>query len=607
MSPRPMHAFASITAASALVVGGLAATATASYAAIGDNCPAAYDTSTLTPGQSVTGLTTVDGTTPEEFHGTYLRTIQNGIGPGMDLPVFKMEGSRITKADGDVDAGIWAGMSGSPVYDDATGELIGAVSYGFSTSPSDIAGVTPATYMYDLRNPKYNATAPAAAAPASRSAITSLQNASEGDAPLGQPRMLRPKKQVSGASADLVNQQAKRSPSLQSKSTFKKGGFVDSVGQTSEPVDYPIVVGGNLATTFSYGEVTTAAVGTVTAICAGRVIGFGHPDEFSGKSKETFHGASTVTIQPDLLGSYKLANIGTVKGVINQDRIQGILGLIGQSHNPIEVHSTTTGLGDTKESTTKVSVPFALPFVVASQVSSDAISVLNQYGAGEALMTWTINYTREDSPYPQTLERTQRYSASQEFPGEVSFDVASDVEALMANQHEKVNITSVEIASDLAPDYRKYKIAGAQYKSGTTWKNVSSGGVITAKRGSTVNLRLKLKAPVDSDAAPRNFDFAWKMSTKAAKSGTLNLAGQAFDYYDEDDEFGDVVYDEEEYYEPESLDELLDLLTMQPRQDDIAALLRYRTTSGSVATSYRDLRAPGIVSGGYIIKFAYTK
>ena len=605
MTTRPMRAFASITAASALVIGGLAATATASYSAVGDNCPDAYDTSTLTPGQPVTGLTTVEGTTPEEFHGVYLRTIQNGIGPGMDLPVFKMEDSRITKSDGSIDAGIWAGMSGSPVYDDATGDLIGAVSYGFSMSPSDIAGVTPATYMYDLQNPKYS-TSTASAAPASRSTLASLQRSSEGDAHLGQPRMLRPKKQVSGAPADIANQQAKRSPSLQSKSSYKKSGFVDAIGQSSAPVDHPIVVGGNLATTFSYGEVTTAAVGTVTAICAGKVIGFGHPDEFSGKSIETFHGASTVTIQPDVLGSYKLANVGTVKGVINQDRIQGILGTIGQSHSPINVHSTTTGLGDTKESTTKVSVPFALSYVVATQVAGDAISVLNQYGAGESLMTWTITYTRKGSTDPQTFKRRQRYSTSQNFPDEVAYEAASDVEALLSNQFEKVKITNVKIKSQLSPDYRKYTIASAKYKSGTTWKTVANRGVIKTKRGATVNLRLKLRAPVDSDAAPQDLNFAWKMPSRATKSGTLTLSGQSFEDYYED--FGEE-YDEDGdgAYEPESLDELLDLLAFQPRQDDITALLRYRKLGGGVGESFREIRAPGIVSGNYTIRFTYKK
>ncbi len=608
MLSRPVHSIASFTAATALVVGGIAATTTSAHAAVGSNCPAAYDASTLTPGQAVTGLTTVSGTTPEEFHGTYLQTIQNGIGPGMDLLVFKMEGSRITKGDGSVDAGIWAGMSGSPVYDDATGNLIGAVSYGFSTSPSDIAGVTPAAYMYDLQNPKYNPTAPSPAAaakqatPVSKGAIASMQNASEGNAPLGPQRMLRPKKQVSGATAETANALAKRSPQLQTKSTFKKSGFVDTVGQSSAPVNYPIVVGGNLATTFSYGEITTAAVGTVTAICNGRVIGFGHPDEFSGKSTETFHGASTVTIQPDVLGSYKLANVGTVKGVINQDRLQGILGLIGQTQTPINVHSTTTGLGDTKESMTKVSVPFALPTIVAMQVASDAVTVLNQFGAGESVMTWAISYQRESTPFPQTLTSSQRYSSGESFPEEVAYDLSSDIESLLGNPFEKVKITGVEVTSELAPDYRKLKIGSMQYKSGATWKNVSNGGTIKAKRGSTVSLRVKLKPTVDSDTSPANLDFTWKMSTNA-KAGTLRLTGQSFDDYSEDDDFGE----EFEEYEPESLDELVDLMRFQPRQDDLAASLRVRTIRGGLSEKYREIRAPGIVSGTYAIKFAYTK
>ena len=41
--------------------------------------------------------------------------------------------------------GIWAGMSGSPVY--IGGKLAGAISYGFSNGPSRIGGMTPARQM----------------------------------------------------------------------------------------------------------------------------------------------------------------------------------------------------------------------------------------------------------------------------------------------------------------------------------------------------------------------------------------------------------------------------------------------------------------------------
>ena len=613
MSLRPLRTAASLTATLALIAAGIAATTSAAQALPpipgSEPCPAAYLTAP-TAGQAVTGLTTVDGTTPEEFHGTFQRTIHDGIGPGMDLLVFKMSGSRITKPNGDIDAGIWAGMSGSPVYDDATGDLIGAVSYGFSTSPSDIAGVTPAKYMYDLTNPKYIPTSLTAKSGAklSKGALTSLQKASEANVTLGQAHMLRPKKQVTGgATADQANAQALRSRMLQKKSTYKKSGFVDVVGQTSAPEDDPIVVGGNLATTFSYGEVTTASVGTVTAICAGKVIGFGHPDEFSGKSTETFHGASVVAVQPDVQGSYKLANIGTVKGVINQDRLQGILGTLGQVPTTAQVHSVTQGLGDTKTSTTEVSVPFALAYVVATQASSDALTVLNQYSSGDADMSWTITYTRSGKSGTQTFHRTQRYSVSDLFPDEVSFDAASDVEALASNPFEKVSISKVDITSNLLPDYNAVKPTSAQYLKGGVWKSVTSSG-IKAKPGAPIQLRIHL-APANSDTTVHatTLDTTVLTSKSSHGSASVQLIGQSRGAFDEDSSFGDDECGGDECsFDPRSLNELIGLLVAQPRQDDIVRLLNYRTKT-TKKLSVKVVRAPYITQGSLRIKVVFPK
>ncbi|MDX6277136.1 MAG: hypothetical protein QOJ72_1264 [Nocardioidaceae bacterium] len=618
MSLRPLRSAASLIATLALVAAGIAATTSAAQAAPVPGsvpCPDAFNPNLLTPGRPVTGLTTTIGTTPEQFHGTYQRTIADGIAPGMDLLVFKMSGSRIT--DGDtIDAGIWAGMSGSPVYDDATGELIGAVSYGFSNSPSDIAGVTPASYMYDLSNPKYNPTSVTAhsGAKVSSSVLSSLQKKSDGNAPLGQPKMLRPKKQISGgADADQANAQAARSKMLQKGASYKKSGFLDVVGQTSTPQNDPIVVGGNLATTFSYGEVTTASVGTVTAICDGKVIGYGHPDEFSGKSNETFHGASVVAVQPDVLGSYKLANIGTVKGVINQDRMQGILGTLDQIPVTSEVHSVTHGLGDTKTSTTKVSVPFALSYVVATQAASDAQSVLNQYSSGDADMSWTITYTRSGEPGTQTFQHSQRYSVSQDFPDEVSYDAASDVEELASNPFEKVTISKVDITSNLLPDYNAVKPTSAQYLKGGVWKSVPSTG-IKATPGSSIPVRIHL-APADNDTTVHatTLDTTVHTSTSSHGSASIQLIGQG-QYYDggDDEEFFaecDECCDDEECTDdpgPQSLDELIDLLASEPRQDDIVRVLSFKTKT-TKKQAVKIVRSPYVTQGSLKIKLVFPK
>ena len=613
MSARPLRRIASVTSTFALVAAGIAVSTSAAIAAPpapgSDPCPAALPIGDLVPGvTTVTGLTTVKGTTPEEFHGTYVGTIENGIAPGLDLPVFDMEGSRITHGDGSVDAGIWAGMSGSPVYDDATGELVGAVSYGFSSVASPRAGVTPATYMYDLDNPKY-ATLSAARGTVRATAKEADAIARASDAPgaLGTGHIITPSKQVSGIAAAAANKIAAKSPMLQAKAPNKSGGFRSGGASLGADADYPIQVGGNIATTFSTGDVTTAAVGTVTAICGNKVFAFGHPDEFTGKSTETFNGASAVDVQEDggLGASYKIANVGAVKGVINQDRLAGILGTIGQQPTNIEVVTHATGLGDTRDATTNVAVPAALSYVVSAQVYNDAVTLLNQFSSGDATMTWKIHYTRtiDGVPTPEVFQRTQHVSAFEYFPEEASYLAASDVEAIVTNGFEKVTVSKVEVNSTFLPDYRAFRTVGAQVLSNGVWKNISSETPIKAKPGATLSLRVKLAAAnYLSEVEPTTVPFQVKTSASAKGTGSIRLTGQSYSW-DDEEEFG-FDDEEEEYYEPESLDELLDLIKQEPRADNI--LRRYhRPNTYSAQDLYANLRAPGTVTGSFGFRVSF--
>ena len=68
------------------------------------------------------------------------------MGKGKDLLLFQLSSPVIDGTGGLKPAGIWAGMSGSPVYS-SDGALIGAVSYSLNYDNLPVAGVTPAEYM----------------------------------------------------------------------------------------------------------------------------------------------------------------------------------------------------------------------------------------------------------------------------------------------------------------------------------------------------------------------------------------------------------------------------------------------------------------------------
>src|SRR5215208_7432301 len=94
----------------------------------------------LRPGMTAVGRTVFEGDRLDEFKVHIIGVLRNVIGPKRDLILARLEGGPLANA------GVIAGMSGSPVYID--GRLVGAVSYSlgqFSKEP--IAGITPIAEM----------------------------------------------------------------------------------------------------------------------------------------------------------------------------------------------------------------------------------------------------------------------------------------------------------------------------------------------------------------------------------------------------------------------------------------------------------------------------
>src|SRR3954470_285841 len=131
----------------ALTVTGLSGlTAMAPSVSATDGCPPAAPISAATKDAPVNGVTVSSGTDPEPFTGSVIGVLNDGIAPGLDLILATLDSPELERV-----GGIWAGMSGSPVYTQ-DGQLLGAVSYGLSVGPSRVAGITPAGEMYALLN-----------------------------------------------------------------------------------------------------------------------------------------------------------------------------------------------------------------------------------------------------------------------------------------------------------------------------------------------------------------------------------------------------------------------------------------------------------------------
>src|SRR5437762_11325039 len=94
------------------------------------------------PGMKGYGMSVFQGSKPERFEVEVLGTLDGMPNPKQSIVIAMLSGPLVDRT------GVFAGMSGSPVYID--GKLVGAVAYAFPFAKEPIAGITPIKYMIDV-------------------------------------------------------------------------------------------------------------------------------------------------------------------------------------------------------------------------------------------------------------------------------------------------------------------------------------------------------------------------------------------------------------------------------------------------------------------------
>jgi len=489
-----------------------------------EDCAAPSDIADLERGDLVHGLTVSEGTEPDPFYGEVIGVLDDGIAPGLDMVIIDFtEGSAAIEAAG----GIWAGMSGSPVYDESD-QLVGAVSYGLAWGPSPIAGVTPFADMDD-----YLGNAPAAPRPqvdratAQRIAATSdvtERQAEQGFEPLGV---------ATGVSGVGANRLAKLTHAR--RAYFPQGAY--AAGQISPGAGTAddVVAGGNLAATYSYGDIVFGGVGTATSVCDDRVVGFGHPMDFLGDTSLSLHPASALYVQPDSLGApFKVANFGAPVGTIDQDHLTGITGSFGPTPNGATFTSKVSYKTRSREGSTTVTVPDAWASVAFYQQIANHDRVVDAIKKGSESQSWRIAGTQNGRPFSFT--RSDRYTSSYDISYDASYELA-DLMYLLGSV-EGVDLDTVDITGTVTDSTATYQVAGNEQLVKGTWKRVSNRKPAVVKAGGRLQLRVVLRG---TDGSTVKIPYGFKVPKRAAGSkGQVFLTG-GNDYYGEEyfyEEFG---------------------------------------------------------------------
>ena len=307
----------------------------------------------LRPGMVGVGRTVFEGDTLEDFKVHIIGVLRNVIGPRRDLILARLEGGPLANA------GVIAGMSGSPVYID--GRLVGAVSYSlgqFSKEP--IAGITPIAEMtadatlpavrrqvarVDLPNPLTPESLQASLRQAFAWARPFADNPADvqvlGDVSAGISTMLRPiatPLTLGGFDASVISPVA---------AVFRDQGFVPVMAGAAQITQTArssaaarLRPGDPIGVALMSGDLELGATGTVTEVDGDRVYAFGHPFYGLGPTQFPMTRAYVHAILPSLQSSMKIASTGEVIGTVSQDRATTIAGTLGSGPAMIPIKIT---------------------------------------------------------------------------------------------------------------------------------------------------------------------------------------------------------------------------------------------------------------------------
>jgi hypothetical protein len=437
----------------------------------------------LRPGMVGIGRTVFEGDRLDDFKVHIIGVLRNVIGPKRDLILARLEGGPLANA------GVIAGMSGSPVYID--GRLVGAVSYSLGAfSKEPIAGITPIAEMVsdatlpNVRRQAARVDLPMPLTP--ESFQTSLRQAFAwarpfaespadvqvlGDVNAGIGTMLRPiatPLTLGGFDASVINPVA---------SVFRDQGFVPVMAGSAQVTQLarnaapaPLRPGDPIGVALMSGDLELGATGTVTEVDGDRVYAFGHPFYGLGPTQFPMTRAYVHTVLPSLQSSMKIASTGDVIGTVSQDRASTIAGTLGSGPAMIPItltlNNTERGLRKTFNMA-MVNDELFTPLLAYLSILNTLTSYERQNGVGTYVLKGSASLKGHGN-----LSFEDLFTGDQPSAGAAA-SVVAPINFLLRNSFEDVKFERLDLEVEASEQPRSATlerawIDGTRVKAGTT-------------------------------------------------------------------------------------------------------------------------------------------
>jgi hypothetical protein len=409
--------------------------------------------SAVKEGMRGTARTVFNGSEAEEFNVEILGVVPGAIGPKQDLIVGRLSGGKADRT------GVFAGMSGSPVY--INGKLIGAISYSFPFSKEPMCGITPIEQMISIfeQQPQpakapeprmlsfaelastdwlpmpgksYAGTDPIVAMGSNGSMLSAV--AGQSFRPIGTPMTFN------GISAKALEMFAPQLAQAGLIPVAAAGGSA-AIGPMKIADETTLVGGDSVSMQLTRGDVSMAAAGTVTFRDGERIYAFGHPFLGLGSSELPMSESSVVTVVPNVNNSFKLAIPESMVGTMTQDRATGVFGKLGQAPKMIPVKITLeTSRGQKEMLNFEVAKDnFLTPLLINIGIAN--VLLAQERGLGDSMIAvdGKIKITNNE-----TINVNRRFSGAQA-TGMAAGSIAAPVSLIFRNGFEGSEVESVSV------------------------------------------------------------------------------------------------------------------------------------------------------------------
>ncbi|MHC5083073.1 MAG: SpoIVB peptidase S55 domain-containing protein [Planctomycetota bacterium] len=278
---------------------------------------------------------------------------------------------------------------------------------------------------------------------------------------------------------------------------LKKMGLVPFAGGTALSAEDiqadKLTQGGTLAAVLCGGDISLAAIGTVTEIIDDQVYGFGHSFRGNGAINLPMASGRVHTVVASRVSSFKFASAGPIEGALLFDQAAAIRGTIGQAPKTIPLNITVNRYNDPNPRTYQCTL-------ASDRVFTPMILQVALVGAaqmqGPLPFQHTVKYENKINLKNADPIVINNHSSGQKF-NQMAMETYSAVGLMYNNPFQEVEIESIDATIDITPD----NLTASMWSATLSNTRVKPGQTVTASitmksyRAEESQISIDLKIP----------------------------------------------------------------------------------------------------------------